>query len=73
MNSMIFRYYNRKFDGDISKAFIHVVRVVGDLAEAIDKGNREQAKIHITEIAALMRFLADKYEFPLLENLEEIA
>ncbi|HEX2013963.1 MAG TPA: hypothetical protein VLA68_01925 [Nitrososphaera sp.] len=65
MSSVAVEYYERKFGDDRSAAFIHLVREIGEIAFAMEKGNTDHAKVEIIESAALLRFLASKYGFDL--------
>ncbi len=66
------QYYRTKFGGDKEKAFIHIVKEVGELARALEKANPEMAKMEITEIAGLMQYLASEYGFDLAVSLQEL-
>ena len=70
MSSIAIEYYNMKFGDDKSAAFIHLVREIGEIAFAMEKGNHEHAKLELTESTALLYYLASKYEFDLEENIE---
>jgi NTP pyrophosphatase (non-canonical NTP hydrolase) len=61
MSSIAVEYYKRKFGEDRPSAFIHLVREIGEIAFAMEKGNVEHAKIEITESVGLLYFLASKY------------
>ena len=54
-------YYRRRFGTDVSKAFIHIVREVGEIAFALERGNTDHAKIEIAESIALLYHLASIY------------
>ena len=54
-------YYRRKFGTDASKTFIHLVREVGEIAFAIERGNVDHTKIEIAESIALLYHLASIY------------
>lgn len=70
MSNTAVEYYTRKFGDDRSAAFIHLVREIGEIAFAIEKNNSEHAKLEITESAALLHYLASKYNFDLDSNME---
>ncbi len=72
MSSIAIDYYNRKFGDDKSAAFIHLVREIGEIAFAMEKGNPEHAKVELTESAALLYYLASKYELNLDENIKSL-
>ena len=70
MSSIIaVEYYNKKFGDDRSAAFIHLVREIGEIAFAMEKNNVEHAKMEITESAALLYYLASKYNLDLDANM----
>ena len=72
MSSIAVEYYNKKFGDDRSAAFIHVVREIGEIAFAMEKGNVEHAKMEITESAALLYHLASKYGLDLNSNMKTV-
>ena len=72
MSSIAVEYYNKKFGDDKSAAFIHLVREIGEIAFAMEKGNIEHAKMEITESAALLYHLASKYNFDLDTNMKAV-
>jgi hypothetical protein len=65
-------YYNKKYGDDIQKAFIHLIREIGQIAYAIEKNNNSVAVAKITEASALLRFFAIKYEIDLESNIKEM-
>jgi hypothetical protein len=65
-------YYNKKCGDDIHKAFIHLIREIGQIAYAIEKNNNSVAIAKITEASALLRFFATKYEIDLNSNIKEM-
>ena len=72
MSSIAIEYYNRKFGEDKSAAFIHLVREIGEIAFAMEKNNAEHAKMEITESAALLYYLATKYNLDIDSNIETV-
>jgi NTP pyrophosphatase (non-canonical NTP hydrolase) len=72
MGSIAVEYYNKKFGEDRSAAFIHLVREIGEIAFAMEKSNTEHAKMEITESAALLYYLASKYNFDLDANMKAV-
>jgi NTP pyrophosphatase (non-canonical NTP hydrolase) len=72
MSSIAVEYYNKKFGDDRSAAFIHLVREIGEIAFAMEKGNIEHAKMEITESAALLYHLASKYSLDLDSNMKTV-
>ena len=72
MSSIAVEYYNKKFGDDRSAAFIHLVREVGEIAFAMEKDNVEHAKMEITESAALLYYLATKYNLDIEANIKTV-
>ena len=48
MSSIATEYYEKKFEGDRSTPFIHLIREVNEIAFAIKKNIVEDAKMEIT-------------------------
>lgn len=72
MSSVAVEYYDKKFGDNMSATFIHLVREIGEIAFAMEKGNTEHAKLEITESVALLYFLASKYNLDLDSNIKEV-
>lgn len=72
MSSIAVEYYGKKFGDDKSAAFIHLVREIGEIAFAMEKGKVEHAKMEITESAALLYYLATKYDLDLDANMKAV-
>lgn len=72
MSAIAIQYYGKRFGSDIPKTFVHIVREIGELARAIESNNTDLAKMEITETAALLFFLADKYSLNLMDNMEAV-
>jgi NTP pyrophosphatase (non-canonical NTP hydrolase) len=72
MSSIAIEYYNKKFGDDRSAAFIHLVREIGEIAFAMEKNNVEHAKMEITESAALLYYLATKYDLDIDANIKAV-
>lgn len=72
MSKVAIQYYEKKFGNDITKAFVHLVREVGEIAFALERNNAEHAKVEITESVALLYFLAQKFGFDLEQNIEKM-
>jgi NTP pyrophosphatase (non-canonical NTP hydrolase) len=72
MSSLAVEYYNRKFGEDKASAFIHLIREIGEIAFAMEKNNTEHAKLELTESAALLYYLASKYELDLDGNIKSL-
>jgi hypothetical protein len=70
MRDLIITYYEKRFGEDISSAFVHLVREIGEIALGIEKENSEHVKLKITEAAALLEFLSSKYGFDLDGNMQ---
>lgn len=72
MSNTAIEYYTRKFGDDKSGAFIHLVREIGEIAFALEKNNVELAKMEIIESAALLYYLASKYDVDLDMSIETL-
>lgn len=72
MSKLASEYYGRKFGGDVVKTYVHIVREIGELARALETNNQDLAKLEITETAALLYFLAEKFGFDLNQNIENV-
>jgi NTP pyrophosphatase (non-canonical NTP hydrolase) len=72
MTNVALEYYEKKFGDDVTKAFVHLVREIGEIALAIERSNNELAKMEITESAALLQFMARKYGFDLQSNIDSV-
>jgi NTP pyrophosphatase (non-canonical NTP hydrolase) len=72
MSKVAVEYYEKKYSNDMTKAFVHLVREIGEIAFAMERNNIEHAKIEITESAALLFFLAQKYGFDLQSSMETL-
>jgi NTP pyrophosphatase (non-canonical NTP hydrolase) len=72
MSSVAIEYYGKKFGGDMSAAFIHLVREIGEIAFAMEKNNAEHAKMEITESVALLYYLATKYNLDIDSNMKAV-
>jgi len=72
MSKVAIEYYEKKFGSDVTKAFVHLVREVGEIAFAMERNNTEHAKLEITESAAMLFFLAQKYGFDLQSNMQSV-
>lgn len=70
MTSPVITYYNKRFGDNIDSVFIHLVREIGEIALAMEKENANHAKLKITEAAALLEYMASKYEIDLDSNME---
>jgi len=72
MSSVAVEYYDKKFGEDKSAAFIHLVREIGEIAFAMEKNNVEHAKMEITEAAALLYYLATKFNLDIDSNIKMV-
>lgn len=70
--SVAVEYYRRVFGDDLKGAFVHVVRELGELARAVERDQKELAVHEVTELAALMAFLASLYEFDLEASVDDL-
>lgn len=57
MSNVAIEYYEKKFGNDVTKAFVRLVREVGEIALAIERNNIDLAKMEITESVALLQFM----------------
>lgn len=72
MLKLVLDYYEKRFEGNINNAFIHLVREIGEIALAIEKSNSEHAKLKTTEAMALLQYIASKYKFDMDTNMQII-
>jgi NTP pyrophosphatase (non-canonical NTP hydrolase) len=72
MSAIAVEYYNTKFGDDKAAAFIHLVREIGEIAFAMEKNNTEHAKLELTESAALLYYIASKYQLDLDGNIKSL-
>lgn len=72
MSEIAIQYYEKKFGDDVTKAFVHLVREVGEIAFALERNNTEHAKVEITESVALLHFIAQKYGLDLEQNIKNM-
>jgi len=72
MDSVTVKYYTERFGEDLSAAFIHLVREIGEIALAMEKNNSTHAKLKITEAAAILQYLASRYDLDLDKNLQTL-
>ncbi|MEE9181434.1 MAG: hypothetical protein V3U33_02530 [candidate division NC10 bacterium] len=72
MTSVAVEFYERKFQEDVMGAFLHRVREVGSSPAPSSKTSRPLAVLEITEIVALMEFLASRFGFDLAESVTEL-
>lgn len=69
MSSLAIQYYSKRFEGEKSRAFIHLAREIGELARGMEQNNSELVKLELTEAAALLHYMASLYGFDLDENI----
>jgi hypothetical protein len=72
MNSIVVDYYTKRFGEDLPAAFIHLIREIGEIALAMEKSNTAHAKLKITEAAALLQYIAARYDLDLDENIQSL-
>jgi NTP pyrophosphatase (non-canonical NTP hydrolase) len=72
MSKVAIEYYEKKFGSDVTKAFVHLVREIGEIAFALERNNTEHAKVEITESVALLHFIAQKYGLDLESNIDSM-
>jgi NTP pyrophosphatase (non-canonical NTP hydrolase) len=71
-SSIAIEYYNRKFGNNISAAFIHLVREMGEIAFAIENDKPGIARPKITEAVALLYYIGSKYNIDIEENMNSL-
>lgn len=72
MSSIVVDYYNKRFGENLSGAFIHLVREIGEIALAMEKDNSNHAKLKITEASALLQYIASRYDLDLHANIQSL-
>ena len=72
MKSMVLDYYSKRFNGDFSAAFIHLIREIGQIAFALEQENTSVAQTKITEAIALLLYMSSKYEIDIEQNIKTI-
>jgi hypothetical protein len=68
--SLSIKYYTRKYGDDMSAAFIHLVREIGQIAFAIETKNAPVLEAKLTEATALLQFIAHSNKIDLESNTE---
>jgi hypothetical protein len=66
------RYYEMKYANNTSQAFIHLIREIGQIAFGMETNNKPVLEAKLIESAALLHFLAHKYEIDIGKNTEVI-
>jgi hypothetical protein len=72
MNRLAVEYYNKKFGEDVSAAFIHLVREIGEIAFAIERVKPGIAYTKITEAVALLYYISSKYNINIDESINTL-
>ena len=72
MGSVVIDYYNKRFGDNLSAAFIHLVREIGEIALAMEKNNSNHLKLKITEAAALLEYIASRYDLDVQANIQSL-
>jgi hypothetical protein len=72
MSSLAIEYYNKRFGDNVSIAFIHLIREIGEIAFAIEKNNKGVAQVKITEAVAILHYISSKYGFNIEENIKSL-
>jgi hypothetical protein len=72
MSSIVVDYYNKRFGENLSAAFIHLVREIGEIALAMEKNNPNHAKLKITEATALLQYMASRYDLDINANVQSL-
>jgi hypothetical protein len=68
----VIEYYTKRFGEDLPTAFIHLIREIGEIALAMEKSNTAHAKLKITEAAALLQYIATRYDLDLDGNIQSL-
>lgn len=72
MSSLAKEYYNKRFGGDVTAAFIHLIREIGEVAFAIEKNSPGVAQTKVTEAVALLYYISSKYNIDIEENMKSL-
>jgi hypothetical protein len=64
------KYYELKYGNDIDRAFIHLIREIGQIAYALETKNQPVFGAKVTEATALLQFLAHKHNVNVESNIE---
>ncbi|HET6589189.1 MAG TPA: hypothetical protein VFG45_03385 [Candidatus Nitrosocosmicus sp.] len=72
MDNIVIDYYTNRFGDNLSSAFIHLVREIGEIALSLEKNNESLAKLKITESTALLQYIAYKHGFNLEEEIQTL-
>jgi NTP pyrophosphatase (non-canonical NTP hydrolase) len=72
MSSIVIDYYNKRFGENLSAAFIHLVREIGEIALAMEKNNSNHIKLKITEAVALLQYIASRYDLDINANIQSL-
>jgi NTP pyrophosphatase (non-canonical NTP hydrolase) len=72
MSSVAIDYYKKRFGENLSAAFIHLVREVGEIALAMEKNNSNHIKLKITEAIALLEYIASRYDLDVDATMQSL-
>jgi hypothetical protein len=72
MSSLAIEYYNKRFGDNVSTAFIHLIREIGEIAFAIEKNNNGVAQVKMTEAVAILHYISSKYGFNIEDNMKSL-
>jgi hypothetical protein len=64
------KYYDLKYGNDLDRAFIHLIREIGQIAYALENKNEPVFGAKVTEATALLKFLAHKHNVNIESNIE---
>lgn len=64
------KYYEMKYGNELDRAFIHLIREIGQIAYALETRNEPVFSAKVTEAMALLKFLAHKHNVNIESNLE---
>lgn len=64
------RYYELKYGNDTERAYIHLIREIGQIAYALETKNEPVFGAKVTEAIALLKFLAYRHNVNIETNTE---
>jgi hypothetical protein len=64
------KYYEMKYGNELDRAFIHLIREIGQIAYALETRNEPVFAAKVTEATALLKFLAHKHDINIESNME---
>jgi hypothetical protein len=64
------KYYEMKYGNDLDRAFIHLIREIGQIAFGLETKNEPVFAAKVTEAIALLNFLAHKHNVNIESNIK---